>query len=379
MSWSQHHSQSATFAGLAEVAIQQRSTDEALRYYALAAQQEEQALAALDPALKLRTWSITIVSAASLWYKARSFAQAQQIAYHGLANTSLMLFAREQLRDLLQTIWSEETRAAANVAFTAGEVLVAVSGGDIVTGGAPLDLIHRKVDEIGKLFFRTIEMMLDMPFRQHGGPAPEIQAQFRPWLFQAPAGSYQFVVRVQKPPQLPLPFMPHANLEVDQITTRFMTILRATDDPTGALPQVVPDPKYRDGFLKLTRNLSPTGRVFEQIQLSTPGLTESPPVILSPDTREAVNQAIRETDAARRRHDEATGTTVQLHGILRAVQLNDDWLEINLLNDPPRIIKIRNAGDAIDDVVGPMVNHIVIVEAVKTGNTYAFRDIQAEE
>ena len=58
-----------------------------------------------------------------------------------------------------------------------------------MTGGAPLDLILRKVEEVRAIFYRTVELLMEIPLRVRGGPGYEIQQLFRPWLFQAPAAA----------------------------------------------------------------------------------------------------------------------------------------------------------------------------------------------
>jgi hypothetical protein len=41
-----------------------------------------------------------------------------------------------------------------------GQVFFSVKGGDVVTGGAPLDLIVEKVQTIQPIFYRTIEVFV---------------------------------------------------------------------------------------------------------------------------------------------------------------------------------------------------------------------------
>ena len=66
-----------------------------------------------------------------------------------------------------------------------------LKGGEVITGGAPLDLVVEKVQTIQAIFYRTIEFIKDMPLRTRGAPIREIQESCRPWLFQAAPGSYQ--------------------------------------------------------------------------------------------------------------------------------------------------------------------------------------------
>ena len=158
------------------------------------------------------------------------------------------------------------------------------------------------------------------------------------------------------------------------IADQFLKILRATAEaPNEALPDIVLDEDYRRTFLNLTRNLAPTGKTFEQIEIrSAEGAT---PITLVPAVRSSIRQAIQR---ARRAKTEVTEfREVTLHGVLRAVHLDEDWLEVTVGKEH---IKIVEAGEAIDDVIGPMVNRPVIIEIViDHRNRRLFRDIEPEE
>jgi hypothetical protein len=71
---------------------------------------------------------------------------------------------------------------------------------------------------------------------------------------------------------------------------------------------------------------------------------------------------------------------IQLKGILRAVHLDKDWLELTVRGQPEQHIRIDHTGDIIDDNVGPMINRPVIVDVLgSAAGRYRFQDIQAEE
>jgi hypothetical protein len=278
----------------------------------------------------------------------------------------------DQLRDLLQTIWSDMVRDTAGVTFSPGEVLVSVKGGQVIRGGAPLDLILQKVESIQALFYRTAELLNGVPHRKRGLPSSVIQEMCRPWLFQAAPGSYQFAVAVQGPAQADM--FPTATPTTRDITTTFLTILRAAvEDPDTALPQVVPDSEYRGTFLRLARSLAPTGKRFSALEVRAGG--ERHTITLASNTRATLNQAFRRQfpKAPSERGQEET----TLRGILRALHLDQDWLEITVDGSP---IRISDAGEAVDDVVGPMVNRPVIVDVVRDARGQFFlRDIQTED
>jgi hypothetical protein len=349
----------------------------ALHLYREAAEREQAALRALDKS-KLRTLGVTSVSAVALLYKAKEFDRAEHLAFQLLTDTNLPDFATDDLKVLLRTIWSEAIMERAGVKFLRGDVLVSVRGGEVVPGGAPLDLILRKVEEIRGLIYRTAEFLANAPHRKHGLPNQTIQEICRPWLFQAAPGSYQFAVRVQQPAQIPM--FPEIGLRVDEVTPKLLQIIRASiEDPEGVLPGIVPNPEYRATFLKMTRNLAPTGKSFTQLEVRAAWPIEEPPITLVPKSRESISNALR---GELPRPAEPKGRTrISVQGVLRALHLDQDWLEITVQEQTgERHIHVLGAGDAVDDVIGPMVNHTVVLDAsVTRGGRHYLIDLQPAE
>jgi hypothetical protein len=370
MSWTEKHTESEGLAAQAETATRKGDKSLSLELYHQAAEAEAKALQDVD-FKKSRTLGITVISAASLYYKAQEYLQAEQVAYSWLNTPYLPAFATEQLQILLQTIWSNHVREQANVKFIRGEVLVSVKGGEIVSGGAPLDLIVRKVENIQALFYRATEFIKGLPHRKHGPAGLDIQKLCRPWLFQTVPGSYQFAVAIQESTQTEL--IPTGQPSSEEITTAFLKILRASiEDPDRTLLEIVPDSEYRGTFLKLARNLAPSGKVFEEIEVKA--VPDFNPISITPSTRMILSEVIRKQFPKAKQSDVKE---VTLEGILRAVHLDEDWLEVTVGIEHIRILEAK---ETVDDVVGPMVNRQVIVQALrKPTGQYTLLDIQAAE
>lgn len=127
MSWITHHRVSERLASEAQAASFQGQCAEAIELYAQAADAEEKALRVLDPS-KTRTIGISAVSAASLYYKAAKLARAKEVADQWLDFATLPEFARQQLRGLLQSIWTEKKQPM-EVAEERGEYSVGKAPG----------------------------------------------------------------------------------------------------------------------------------------------------------------------------------------------------------------------------------------------------------
>ena len=252
MSWSVFHSESEALASAAHEALTRREGNRAAELFRRAAEAEEKALDATAPD-KPRTFGITATSAVALWYKAGKLYEAARLAHRASATQGIPAFALHDLRELLQAIWNEQAQRDAGVSFVPGQVVVSVKGGEVVSGGAPLDVVLDKVQIVQSLFYRTAEFLKDVPLRRHGPPSKDLQARCRPWLFQSVPGSYQFAVAIQKPAQAEL--FPADDPEPEVLTETFLSILRAAgEDPSAGLKALVPKDDYRTTFLKMTRN-----------------------------------------------------------------------------------------------------------------------------
>lgn len=104
MSWIEHHRVSERLASKAEAALRVGNSERARAFYARAADAEHDAVMDLDGA-KTRTFVITWVSVASLYYKAGMLERAEEVAWKILNLYSLPDFAKQQLKNLLQLIW----------------------------------------------------------------------------------------------------------------------------------------------------------------------------------------------------------------------------------------------------------------------------------
>lgn len=367
MSWSDLHTQSEQLAEAAHEVSRAGDIARARQLFAEAARVETDALRELGGD-KPRTFGITAVSAVG------ELEEAERVAHLAASQSFLPTFAAEQLRSLLQTIWNESVQREAGVSFAPGQVLVSVSGGEVVRGGAPLDLIVEKAQAVQSIFYRAVEYVQNLPLRRKGPPSRELQDRCRPWLFQSVPGSYQFSVAIQKPQQPDFFEEPFPEPEI--LTNKFLAILRAASEaPDEGLKAIVTKEDYREVFLKMTRNLSPSGKIFSQMEIQ--GAGDRRPVTLSPESRKLISETLRgpSRDGT---ESHQIDQEVSLHGVLRALDLDKDWLE--LLIDGTEHQKITGVGDTVDDIIGPMVNHDVIVRARRgKGKALKFIDIEADE
>ena len=279
----------------------------------------------------------------------------------------LPVFARHQLQHLLQVVWAEETRQMTDLRFAPGQVLVSVNGGQVVTGGAPLAPVLETVKAVESVFHRAAEFLSGADHRKRGPPSKLIQDEYRAWLFQAPPGSYQFAVAIQENGAGELFGPPKGEV----VTDFFLNVLRLScGEANEEFAEAVPDPRYRETFLKLTRNLAPTGKAFDDLVIRSADDTCA--VTLNPETRQILSERIRGLHKA----GQSSNQPVVYNGVLRAVHLDKDWLEVVVQGAS---IRIDGVGEQVDDLLGPLVNRPVQVHAVRQGDKSTFVDIEADQ
>ncbi len=367
MSWLSWHEISERKASEAHQATRVGDLPRAKQCFREAAEAECRALDELDPS-KTRTYGITAVSAVSLWFKSEALEDAERVAIRLLGSANLPTFAVTQLRQLAQSIWTAQALHNAGITIQPGQIIVSIKGGQTIVGGAPLGLITEKVQAVEALFYRTIEFLMKLPHRTRGGPPSEVQQLCRPWLFQMQPGSYQFSVAIEKPQQLTF-FDQGPGAE--EISAHFLSVLRATsEDAVEELEHIVPLRDYRGTFLKLARNLAPSVKYGGTVEIRE--AKEIHGISLGPETRKSINSILRASTT----EEPKPGAAVELHGVLRALHLDRDWLEVW---DEGTATKITGLGAAVDDVIGPMVNRRVVVHARRERTSLVFIDIEPEE
>ena len=365
MSWLEYHRESERLASDGEIALHRGDGERARALYNKAAEAEVKALREVGDD-KSRTYGITAVSAVSLYFKAEEWQAARSLAHRCLGSERLPGFAYRQLDDLLDSI---KTRQA-GINLDTAQIQISMIGGVILRGGAPTDLVVAKIQSIKSFIYRTTEYMKGLTHRKRGAPEGEIRRAYTTWIFQTVPGSYQFLASVQPTQQLNLI---DDNLLPKQIIDKSFDILQVcAESPEARLQEAVDDADYRKTFLKIARDLAPTAKENRFKRLDVRSANFADPVILLPATRDKINNAIKEYNSPL-----PPGKEVEIRGILRALHLDEDWIEVIVDSDKQ---KINRVNEEVDDRIGPLVNQPVLVRAVQTaGGGMHFIDIEADE
>jgi hypothetical protein len=119
----------------------------------------------------------------------------------------------------------------------------------------------------------------------------------------------------------------------------------------------LPNEQYRETILELTKSVIPTGRSIAEAGVTVRHFGESregEDLVLRPELRAELSALIRMVTKP------PSGNVVTIEGTLRGLQLNSEWI---IINEGEKERRILIASEALEDVIGPMVNHAVCVEA----------------
>lgn len=358
MSWLKHHRLSEKHACQAELYLRQGDLESAANAYHEAAVAEQQALDAVAPD-KTRTLGLMAVGTVALYYKARRHEEAQNLAHSLLAAGNLPEFAELDIQDILVSIWDEAAWEQRASTLSSKQLEFTLLGYDVHQGAAPIQEVERVTQNVGPLLHRVAELANGNAFRLSGRAPADISNHYRTWAVQTPPGSYRFAIALEGPREPAL--LPDTRASHDDVVAKALEILDVgAQGSSEDLKPLIPDPLYRKDLLELARDLSPIGHGVDRVEIR--GTTSPQPVALTTDSRDWFASMIRATD---QEIADTEPIPVQLHGSLRALNLERHWIQIFAGNQQFRITEVA---DELDDEIASLTNQEVVVAALRQPN-----------
>lgn len=360
------HRAAEEYMARAERAARLGSSEEAREFYALAARAEAAAYGSL-PADRIRTRTVTAISAAALFARAGLANEGLSFAYQVLGTENLPTASVAEMEALVDDMRNQRTLSSLGLRAVTQQFEWVLRGGGVGAGIATLDVVGQKISQIEKLGVRVYEYVVHLPLRRKGPPDPSVESALRIMIGQPSAGSFRFGFRFATPDQqLPL-FDPAGNADPGRVGQVFASVLEAISeqDDEESLTETIPAEDYRETFLKLVRNLAPDGRQIAEIELRE-ARDNRTVTRLVPSTRTSITRQIR-------RKAPDSPHEVEVTDVLRGLDLNEGWI----LLGRDEHTKIRLSEDlTIEDVIGPLVNHPVTVSFRRSGQRSVAYDIQ---
>ena len=258
------HHEAMEFASLALREQRYGNHEEALCLFQQALTNECAAIDALKEPIE-PTYSILHRSAATLALDCNNLRKAEQLAARALSKEPQ--YISQELHDVLELARFRRRLKDAGLELQPGEIRLSLAGeavGDCAVGSRE---IFGRLQSLERLVYRTIERLLEMPYR---GKTPEKIRQGYPIFVSAPqTASFSVSLRLGSP--LGTGFS-SGKLETAKIVNEIQDLMDAISRSNMAgLQELIPSPEYLRDFLIQAKKIAPDGRRVREVGITSTG------------------------------------------------------------------------------------------------------------
>jgi hypothetical protein len=282
--------------------------------------------------------------------------RALRLTHRVLGGDDLPVGARDELEEVAAELRLRTTMLRTGVGLVASSVEVSLSGSGVRVGIADAGAVIDAIDVATKLGTRVFEYLTNTPLRRRGAPSPELRKRFQLLVSQPTAGSFRFnLLFGASAEQLSLDYPTQVHVDPHRQAEMFTSIIEAAVDPIpNRMDEIVSSAEYRTAFLQLVRELIPRRRGLDRCTVRRLGAGDEGQVTLVPTQRSVILRRLSQAAGA-------TGKVEETVGVLRALDLNHNWIELTA-KDRPEIERYYSEGAVIlEDVLQPLVNQDVVV------------------
>lgn len=286
----QLHNQAMDLAEDAFIAKRKGDGKEAIRLFSEALDFEKKAASFFPPNEESEpTRSILYRSAASIAYNSGDYETADRLIAFGLSGYP-PIEIKNELKNLYEDINFMRHLSAKGLSLDMNQFMMTIAGDAIRYGGAFAENLMERVEVIIKLFYRTLERLLNFDYRISGGVSKEIKDKYGLYIQAFVPSSFAVSFQVGYPdPQLALFQMQKNNkaleslpLEPSSVIDEMMRCFEIfeNDDNIDNLKNRFEDDYYFENFLALTKQLAPDGEDVKLVGFTSIKNGEEKPVAL---------------------------------------------------------------------------------------------------
>ena len=363
------HNQAMDAAFFADRERRRGNGERAAELFQQALEWELAALAGMDESDGM-SWAVLHRSAGWLALDCNQPRLAEQLACKALAGEPHPDIA-EELRDLLEQSYFRRHLDLRGVVLTDSELQLSLAGPEVGAGMAEWGLVSPRIDNTARLIYRIAERKLNLTFRERGQTPASIRENHQ-MLVSAPRnGSFAVSLKFGSTAQ---PFLPGL-YDTSAIIYEFMDLVGLVNrSRVDAIRGIIPDPAYLRNFLGLAKKLAPDGERIRQVGFTAVAGGKERSVELTTPAAELPLPSVAEPAP-----DFAKPEVIK--GILRFADAlkGDDKNSIQVLEDgrkrPTRVIVPPGM---MNDIVRPMWDSRVVIQATRVGKTITLEDIQRD-
>jgi len=323
------------------------------------------------------TRSILYQSAASIAYHAGDYDTADRLIANGLAGYPPFEI-REELKNLYEDVNFMRHLSLKGLTLDSNQWMMTISGNSTRYGSASAEHLMVRVDVVLKLFYRTVERLLKIPYRISSGVSREIKDNYGLYINSFLPGSFAVSFQIGFPDQQ-LSIFPDEKkkkpLSASDVVDEMMKCLEIfeKDDPIS-LKERFDDDNYFENFVGLTKQIVPDGENIKIVGFTSVRKGEEKPLAL----RKTRNQLIELSNIHLKEKSDKEIVGVVYTGILRfaSTPLKKKFGTVKLTEtDTGYTHNIYVPISLMKDVVQPFYEELVIIQGYKKKNKIYLEEI----
>lgn len=326
------------------------------------------------------TRSIIFRSAASLAFNSGDLEKADWLIANGLAGYPPFVIA-EELKNLYEEVNFQRHLSAKGIILSEKNWLMTLHGNATSYGKASADLILTRVDKLSALYYRTVERLLNLPYRANGSIRAELKSKYGLFIDAFAPASFAISFHVGKPDnQLKLEFPdlePRTAIDPEKVVDEVMTCFKILEgNKPENLKERFPDDVYYDNFIGLAKQLAPDGDAVKMVGFSVNREGENKPVALRKNRRQIIESS---TEQIKSINDETPLSKKEFTGVLRHANspLKRKYGTVKLIQkDDGTFINVKVAIALMKDVVQPYYEESVKILVSEINHKYYLEEIE---
>jgi hypothetical protein len=376
----QLHTEAMNFAEEAFILKYKEYVDEADKLFKKALLLEQEAAGQLPLCEDSEpTRSILYRSAASLALNTKEYDLSERLIAMGLSGFPPHDI-KEELKILYEDVNFLRHLKSKGIILDQNQWLMTLAGNAVKFGGTSAEFLMSRVEKVSSLFYRTVERMLNKPYRIAGGVEKEIKQKYGLFINTFAPSSFAVAFQVGTPdPQMALPgFEDESKITPEEVVDEIMECFQIFEEgESDNLKEKIVDEDYYGNFIGLAKEIAPDGNNINMVGFTSIRKGVDTPIALRKNRKllkkEYQLQVTDSTDSPKK--------YFSYSGILMHAKtpLKGKYGTVRLVkHDTKEKFDIKVPISIMKDVVQPYYEESVVIQGYEQGQTFYLDEIESD-
>jgi len=302
------------------------------------------------------TRSVLYRSAASMAMDIGELREAEKLIATALSGDPPPDIA-DELRNLLEQVQFDRHLELRGIRLDPGEFQFSIAGSEVAYGMTLSNVFIERIANIEKVIFRTVERMLDLPFRERGSATRSVQQGYSLYMATPRPGSFAVTLRLGR--QMQLPGFDLSEKIVTDVVECFDLVNTGQEQH---LRERIPQEAYYRNFVQLAKTIAPDGEQVNLVGMTT-GSEDSEIRVRFTRTRNDIHPPPPKPEES----PDTEGKPIAVRGRLMYADARRDEQLIRLVPPKGKQYQVVVPPGMMNDIVRPLWEDTVEVRGMQYG------------